>query len=248
MDIFFSPVSPAPFSSRQILLLVAHVFSYQDVMEDAVGWILKSFLFSFSRDRVTKVWQGINLSMRKTTFSQPLVQLSTSIPHFIELCFVYLCVRVYKLKVCTYSASSKFIGAIFFSTVFVHFVSLCHIFGNSHILNFHHSYFCYGDLWSVISDATAAKSLQSCPTLCSPIDGSPLGSPVPGILQARTLEWVAISFSNAWKWKVKVMLSRVRLLATPWTAAYQAPLSMGLPGRSAGVGCHCLLPDATTIA
>ena len=66
-----------------------------------------------------------------------------------------------------------------------------------------------------------AKSLQSCPTLCDPIDGSPPGSPVPGILQARTLEWVAISFSNAWKWKVEVKsLSRVRLLATPWTAAY----------------------------
>ena len=74
----------------------------------------------------------------------------------------------------------------------------------------------------------AAKSLQSCPTLCDPIDGSPPGSPVPGILQARTLEWVAISFSNAWKWKVKVkLLSRVWLLVTPWTAAYQAPLSTG---------------------
>ena len=72
-----------------------------------------------------------------------------------------------------------------------------------------------------------AKSLQSCPTLCDPIDGSPPGSPIPGILQARTLEWAAISFSNVWKWKVKVKsLSRVRLLATPWTAAYQAP-SMG---------------------
>ena len=76
--------------------------------------------------------------------------------------------------------------------------------------------------------ATAAKSLQSCPTLCDPIDGSPPGSPVPGILQARTLAWVAISFSNAWKWKFKVKsLSRVQLCATPWTAAYQAPPSMG---------------------
>ena len=73
-----------------------------------------------------------------------------------------------------------------------------------------------------------AKSLQSCPTLCDPIDGSPPGSPVPGIPQARTLEWVAISFSNARKWKVKVKsLSRVQLFATAWTAAYQAPLSMG---------------------
>ena len=76
--------------------------------------------------------------------------------------------------------------------------------------------------------AAAAKSLQSYPTLCEPIDGSPPGSPVPGILQARTLEWVAISFSNAWKWKGKVKsLSRVQLLATPWSAAYQAPPSMG---------------------
>ena len=74
----------------------------------------------------------------------------------------------------------------------------------------------------------AAKSLQSCPTLCDPIDGSLPGSAIPGILQARTLEWVAISFSNAWKWKVKVKsLSHVWLLATPWTAAYQAPPSMG---------------------
>ena len=76
--------------------------------------------------------------------------------------------------------------------------------------------------------AAAAKSLQSCPTLCDPMEDSPPGSPIPGILQARTREWVAISFSNAWKWKVKVKsLSRVRLFATPWTAAYQAPPSMG---------------------
>ena len=76
--------------------------------------------------------------------------------------------------------------------------------------------------------AAATKSLQSCLTLCNPIDGSLPGSSVPGILQARTLEWVAISFSNARKWKVKVkLLSRVWLLATPWTVAYQAPPSMG---------------------
>ena len=78
--------------------------------------------------------------------------------------------------------------------------------------------------------AAAAKSLQSCPTLCisNPIDGSPPGSPILGILQARTLEWVAISFSNAWKWKVKVKtLSCVWLLATPRTTAHQAPPSMG---------------------
>ena len=76
--------------------------------------------------------------------------------------------------------------------------------------------------------AAAAKSLQSCMTLWDPIDGSPPGSPVPGILQARTREWVAISFSNAWKWKVKVKsFSHVRLFATTWTAAHQAPPSMG---------------------
>ena len=87
-----------------------------------------------------------------------------------------------------------------------------------------------------------AKSLQLCPTLCDPRDGSPPGSPVPGILQARTLEWVAISFSNAWKWKVKVKsLSRVWLLGTPWTAAYEAPPSMGFSRQEYWMGCHCLL-------
>ena len=79
-----------------------------------------------------------------------------------------------------------------------------------------------------VPNNAATKSLQSRLTLRDPIDGSLPGSPVPGILQARTLEWVAISFSNAWKWKVKVKsLSRVRLLVTPWTAAYQALPSMG---------------------
>ena len=82
--------------------------------------------------------------------------------------------------------------------------------------------------------AAAAKSRQSCPTLCDPIDGSPPGSPVPGILQARTLEWVAISFSNAWKWKVKVKsLSRVRLLATPWTVAW-TKIDSSIQGKYVG--------------
>ena len=95
--------------------------------------------------------------------------------------------------------------------------------------------------------AAAAKSLQSCPTLCDPIDGSPPGSLVTGILQARTLEWVAISFSNAWKWKVKVKsvvsdslqphgLKPTRLLC-PWD----------FPGKSTGVGCHCLLHSAAQL-
>ena len=80
----------------------------------------------------------------------------------------------------------------------------------------------------MLHTAAAAKLLQSCPTLCDRIDSSPPGFTDPGILQAITLEWVAISFSNAWKWKVKVkLLSRVWLLATPWTAAYQAPPSLG---------------------
>ena len=91
--------------------------------------------------------------------------------------------------------------------------------------------------------AAAARSRQSYPTLCDPIDSSPPGSPIPGILQAKTQEWVAISFSNAWKWKVKgKSLSRVQLFATPWTVAHQTSPSMGFPGKSTGVGCHCLLP------
>ena len=92
------------------------------------------------------------------------------------------------------------------------------------------SIFCFSDPISAFfaAAAAAAKSLQSCPTLCDPRDSSPPGSPVPGILQARTLEWVASSFSNAWKWKVKgKSLSRVQLLATAWTIAHQAPPSMG---------------------
>ena len=91
--------------------------------------------------------------------------------------------------------------------------------------------------------ATATKSRQSCPSLCDPIDGSPIGSSVPGILQAKILEWAAISFSNEWKWKVKVKsLSHVRLSATPQTVAYQALLRpWDSPGKSTGMGCHCLL-------
>ena len=106
----------------------------------------------------------------------------------------------------------------------------------------------------VFTATAAAKSLQSCPTLCNPIDGSPPGSPVPGILQARTLEWVAISFSSTWKRKVKVQsLSRVWLLATSWTAAHQAPLSVGfsrqeywsgvpLPSPKVFTGIHKIVP------
>ena len=95
-----------------------------------------------------------------------------------------------------------------------------------------------------ISAAAAAKSLRSCPTLCDPIDGSPLGSSVPGILQARIPKWVTISFSHAWKWKVNVKsLSRVQLLATPWTAAYQAPPSMGFSRQEYWSGVPLPSPD-----
>ena len=93
-----------------------------------------------------------------------------------------------------------------------------------------------------VAAAAAAKLRQSCPTLCDPIDGSPTGSPVPGILQARTLEWVAMSFSNAGKWKVKVKsLSRVRLYATPQIAAQQAPPSLGFSRQGHWSGVLCLL-------
>ena len=85
-------------------------------------------------------------------------------------------------------------------------------------------------------------SAKSCLTLCDPMNCTLPGSSVPGILQARALEWVAIAFFNAWKWKVKVKsLSWVWLLETPWTAAHQAPLSMGFARQEYWSSCHCLL-------
>ena len=106
----------------------------------------------------------------------------------------------------------------------------------------------YPDSTNVITAAaTAAKSLQSCPTLCDTIDGSPPGSPIPGILQARTLEWVTISFSNVGKWKVKVKsLSHVRLLATLWAAAHQAPPSMGFSRQEYWSGVPVPSPNVIT--
>ena len=96
--------------------------------------------------------------------------------------------------------------------------------------------------------AAAAKLLQSCPTLCDPIDSSPPGSLIPGILQARTLEWVSISFSDAWKWKVKVKsLSRVRLFETSWSAAYQAPLSLGFSRQEYWSGLPLPSPPSVNI-
>ena len=103
-------------------------------------------------------------------------------------------------------------------------------------------------LFASLVAAAAAESLQSCLTLCDPRDGSPLGSSVPGILQARILEWVAISFSNAWKWKVKVKsLGRARLLATPWTAAHQAPPSMGFSRQEYSLGKNKFILFATNL-
>ena len=100
---------------------------------------------------------------------------------------------------------------------------------------------------TVEAAAAAAESRQSCPTLCGPIDSSPPGSTIPGILQARTLVWVIISFSNEWKWKVKVKsLSRGRLFTTPWTAAYQAPPSTGFSRQEYWNGSP--LPSPTTKA
>ena len=139
---------------------------------------------------------------------------------------------------------------------------LCFILKGSSIIHVHHiiqivrfilSWFPHPHCFSspnvsLYSAAAAAKSLQSCLTLYDPTDGSPPGSPVPGILQARTLEWVAISFSNACKWEVKVKsLSHVRLLATPWTAAHQAPPSMGFSRQEYWSGVPlpsplCILP------
>ena len=96
--------------------------------------------------------------------------------------------------------------------------------------------------------AAAAKSLQSCLTVCDPIDGSPPGSPVPGILQARTLEWVAISSSSAWKWKVKVNpLSRVLLFTTHGLQPTRLLHPWDFPGKSTGVGCHRLLLSAIRV-
>ena len=116
---------------------------------------------------------------------------------------------------------------------YIHTYLAMSLYMTSHLEEALHLSILFGDFFPYspmfpASAAAAAESLQSCPTLCDPIDGSPPGSAAPGILQARTLEWVAISFSNAWKWKVKVKsLSCVRLCETPWTAIYQASPSMG---------------------
>ena len=128
-------------------------------------------------------------------------------------------------------------------TVLLYFLRYCKIKNVFFIYYLCEKYFIY----STVISAAAAKSLQLYPTLCDPIDGSPPGSSIPGILQARTLEWVAISFSNAWKWKVKMKsLSHVWPLATPWTAAHQAPPSMGVSRQEYRSGVP--LPSPTIIS
>ena len=130
---------------------------------------------------------------------------------FREKKFTVLCILPFYPWLCLFRLS-----LFFLDQSHQRFVSFINLFQNTQTFG------------SSLYAAAAAKSLQSCLTLCNPIDGSPPGSPIPGILQTRALEWVAISFSNAWEWKMKVKsLSRVRSSATPWTAAYQAPPSMG---------------------
>ena len=107
-------------------------------------------------------------------------------------------------------------------------------------------------IWACTAAATA-KSLQSCPTLCDPIDSSPPGPAVPGILQARTLEWVAISFSSIKLYSALLIvfvcvLSHVQLFATPWTVAHQAPLPEGFSRKESGVSCHFFLQGSLVIA
>ena len=146
---------------------------------------------------------------------------SATVPLFMCLTIFYLLFPIFNLAkfFCHWGSSLHILDINRLSAVWFRIFSL-----PFHQLPFHSFHWV---LWCTVAVA-AAKSLQSCPTLCDPIDGSPPGSAIPGILQAKTLEWVAISFSNAWKWKVKVKsFSCVWLLATPWTAAYQAPPSMG---------------------
>ena len=126
-----------------------------------------------------------------------------------------------------YTRSSETNGILYFKGLYIIFIYyILHISYRLHCVCVCVCVCIY--IYIYIYIAAAAKSLQSCLTLCDPIDSSPPASPIPGILQARTLEWVAISFPKAWKWRVKVKsFSRVRLLVTPWTAAYQAPPSKG---------------------
>ena len=167
-------------------------------------------------------------------------------------CFPYLepvCVQIYILRL--NFAYWNLIFTWFFEflhvldkTIFAYFLPDVLYFDISVLFYDPISYCITKEIFAITAAAAAAKSLQSCPTLCDPIDGSPPGSPVPGILQARTLEWVAVSFPNVWKRKLKVkLLSRVRLLATPWTTAYQAPLSMGFSRQSLGRAKSYLPPE-----
>ena len=156
--------------------------------------------------------------------------------------YIYICIYIY-IYICTYNFQQNSVVILYFLFYFYFFSLLWNNQSCWTAVEFWlFSPFNNTDFMWCPAAAAAAKSLQSCPTLCDPRDRSPPGSPVPGILQARTLEWVVISFSNAGKWKVKVKsFSRVWLCATPWTAATRLLCPWDLPGKSTGVGCHCLL-------
>ena len=169
---------------------------------------------------------------------------------------ILLCIVPVKvIPVPHYFDNFKFVSYIHDSTYVLQISSFAlslSLFFKDSIYKWYHMVFVFlfglTSLTMIIFASAADKSLQSCPTLCEPIDGSPPGSPVPGILQERTLEWIAISFSNAWKWKVKVKsLSRVRLLATSWTAAHQAPPSMGFSRQEYWSGLPLPSPNQVTI-
>ena len=190
------------------------------------SWLAKS-------SAKTRAWLHILLSSPKSHIYQPSLYLfgaaSQSIWNAISRAIVLILPPI-KLN------SQLFLSTFFKSTLWVYMYPATDISLNGYFKNLHFKKFKYSWLTYILK-ITAAKLLQLCPTLCDPIDGTPPGFWVPGILQARTLKWVAISFSNAWKWKVNVKsLSCVWPLATPWTAAHQAPPSRGFTRQEYGSG------------
>ena len=193
-----------------------------DNLECSLPFLLASTL------RIDTLWRFFLLSIYWTIFSSYTPQITSgtccagsNTPPLDSLIHSWpFCPKTLTLSLCSWRCLPAWLLLLYFNWQFkTHFQSqfVCVLLSKIH-----------DSLWDPAAAAAAAKSLQSCPTLCDPINGSPPSSPIPGILQARTLEWVAISFSNAWEWKVKVKsLSRVWLLATPWTVAHQAPPSMG---------------------
>ena len=216
-------------------LLVVILLEYYFYTDYPKNWLLEiliswwNFPFAFETSLLSKE-EMAGLAMRLESLWYGLFSLII----LLKLVFLKLCFYISNI----YSSANKMknYSPIIPPIYIMSSQMMAYAPDSSHHLFFFFILFCVKVFWSLAHKEgykfeclpDAAKLLQSCPTLCDPIDGSPPGSPAPGILQARTLEWVAISFSNAWKWKVKVKsLSCVRLLATPWTAAYQAPPSMG---------------------